>query len=88
MKDCTFQPPKIWSTHQDFHLVREGPQGMTVPVSLVNLSNSIHLCLSQVSCIASGLALLKDEQNFKLGRCVGGHETSISYANMLTICRK
>jgi hypothetical protein len=61
---------------------------MTVLVHLVNLSNGIHLCLHQVSCITSGLSLLKDEQNFKLGRCVGGQETSISYANMSSICKK
>jgi hypothetical protein len=50
---------------------------MTILVNLVNLSNGIHLCFSQISCIASGLALLEDEQKFKLGGCVGGHETSI-----------
>jgi hypothetical protein len=26
----------------------------------------------------SGLALLEEEQSFKLGRCVGAHKTSIS----------
>jgi hypothetical protein len=31
------------------------------------------LVLSQISCIASGLALLKDEQMFKPGGCVGAH---------------
>jgi hypothetical protein len=35
------------------------------------------LVLSQISCIASGLALLEDEQKFKLGGCVGGHKTLI-----------
>ena len=40
---------------------------MTVLAHLVNLSNGIHLYLFQISCIASGLALLKDEQKFKLG---------------------
>jgi hypothetical protein len=40
---------------------------MTILVNLVNLSNGIHLCFSQISCIASGLALLEDEQKFKLG---------------------
>jgi hypothetical protein len=39
---------------------------MTVLISLVNLSDGIHLCFSQISCIASGLALLEDEQKFKL----------------------
>jgi hypothetical protein len=42
--------------------------------------------LSQISCIASGLALLEDEQKFKLGGCVGAHKTSISCANMLSKC--
>jgi hypothetical protein len=40
------------------------------------------LVLSQISCIASGLALLEDEQKFKLGGCVCAHEMSISYTNM------
>jgi predicted rRNA methylase YqxC with S4 and FtsJ domains len=40
---------------------------MTVLVHLVKLSNDIHLCLFQVSFIALGLALLEDEQTFKLG---------------------
>jgi hypothetical protein len=40
------------------------------------------LVLSRISCIASGLALLKDEQKFKLGGCVGVHKTPISCANM------
>jgi hypothetical protein len=61
---------------------------MTVLVHLVNLSNDIHLCLSQVSSIASGLALLKNEQKFKLGVYVGGHEMLISYSNMSSICKK
>jgi hypothetical protein len=39
---------------------------MTVLVNLVNLRNVIQ-CLSQISCRASGLALLKDKQKFKLG---------------------
>jgi hypothetical protein len=38
--------------------------------------------LSRISCIASGLALLKDEQKFNLGGCVGAHKTSILCANM------
>jgi hypothetical protein len=42
------------------------------------------LVLSQISCIASGLALLEDEQKFKLGGCVGSHKTSISCVNMLS----
>jgi hypothetical protein len=42
--------------------------------------------LSRISCIASGLALLKDEQKFKLGGCVGTHKTLISCMNMLCKC--
>jgi hypothetical protein len=38
--------------------------------------------LSQISCTASGLALLEDEKKFKLGGCVGAHKTSISCVNM------
>jgi hypothetical protein len=44
--------------------------------------------LSRISCIASGLALLKDKQKFKLGECVGAHKTPISYANMSSKCIK
>jgi hypothetical protein len=36
----------------------------------------------------SSLALLKDEQKFKLGECVGTQKTSISYANISSICIK
>jgi hypothetical protein len=36
------------------------------------------LVLSQISCIASGLALLEDEQKFKLRGCVGAHKMLIS----------
>jgi hypothetical protein len=46
------------------------------------------LVLSQISCIASDLALLEDEQKFKLGGCVGAHKTSISCANMSSKCIK
>jgi hypothetical protein len=61
---------------------------MTILSCLVNLINGIHMCLSQISCIASGLALLEDEQKFKLRGCVGDHEMPISYANMSSICKK
>jgi hypothetical protein len=44
--------------------------------------------LSQISCIASGLALLEDKQKFKLGGCVGTHKMSILCANMLSKCMK
>jgi hypothetical protein len=38
--------------------------------------------LSRISYIASGLALLKDEQKSKLRGCVGAHKMSILCANM------
>jgi hypothetical protein len=44
--------------------------------------------LSQISCIASDLTLLKDEQKFKVRVCVGAHKTSISCANMSSKCIK
>jgi hypothetical protein len=44
--------------------------------------------LSQISCIASGLALLEDEQKFNLGGCAGAYKTPISYANMSSKCIK
>jgi hypothetical protein len=46
------------------------------------------LVLSPISCIASGLALLKDEQKFKLGGCVSAQKTSISCTNMSIKCMK
>jgi hypothetical protein len=46
------------------------------------------LVLSQISCIASALALLEDEKKINLGGCVGAHKTSISCANMLSKCIK
>jgi hypothetical protein len=46
------------------------------------------LVLSLISCIASGLALLEDEQKFKLGGCVGAHKTLISCTNMSSKCIK
>jgi hypothetical protein len=46
------------------------------------------LVLSRIYCIASGLALLEDEQKFKLGGCVGAHKTSISCTDMLSKCMK
>jgi hypothetical protein len=33
--------------------------------------------LSQISCTATGLALLEDEQKFKLVGCVGAHKMLI-----------
>jgi hypothetical protein len=44
--------------------------------------------LSQISCITLGLALLEDEQKFKLGGCVGALKTSILYVNMSSKCIK
>jgi hypothetical protein len=44
------------------------------------------LVLSRISYIVSGLALLKDEQTFKLGGCVGAHKISISCTNMSSKC--
>jgi hypothetical protein len=61
---------------------------MAVLISLVNLSDDIHLCLSHISCITLGLALLEDEQKFKIGGCVGCHKMAISFANMSSICKK
>jgi hypothetical protein len=46
------------------------------------------LVLSRISYIALGLALLEDEQKFKLGGCVGAHKTSISCTNMFSKCMK
>jgi hypothetical protein len=44
--------------------------------------------LSRISCIASGLALLEDEQKFKHGGFVGSHKTSNSCTNMSSKCIK
>jgi hypothetical protein len=46
------------------------------------------LMLSRISCTASGLALLEDEQKFKFWGRVGARKTSISYANMSCKCIK
>jgi hypothetical protein len=46
------------------------------------------LVLSRISCIASGLALLEDEQKFKHGGCVGAHKTPISCTNISSKCMK
>jgi hypothetical protein len=48
--------------------------------------NESTLVLSRISCIASGLALLEDEQKFKLGGCVGAHKMPISCVNMSSKC--
>jgi hypothetical protein len=44
--------------------------------------------LPLISCIASGLAFLEDEQKFKLGGCVGDHKMPISCANISSKCMK
>jgi hypothetical protein len=44
------------------------------------------LVLCRISCIASGLALLKDEQKLKLGGFVGTHKMLISCANISSNC--
>jgi hypothetical protein len=46
------------------------------------------LVLPRISCFASGLALLDDEQKFKLGECVGAHKMLILRANMSSECMK
>jgi hypothetical protein len=46
------------------------------------------LVLPHISCITSGLALLEDEQKFKLGGCVGAYKMPISCANILSECMK
>jgi hypothetical protein len=42
--------------------------------------------LSQISCIASGLALLENEQKVKLGGCVDAHKISILCTNISSKC--
>jgi hypothetical protein len=46
------------------------------------------LVLPHIPCIASDLALFKDEQKFKLGGCVGAHKTPILCANISSKCIK
>jgi hypothetical protein len=46
------------------------------------------LVLPHISCIASGLALLKDKQKFKLGGCVGAHKIPILCTNISSECVK
>jgi hypothetical protein len=46
------------------------------------------LVLPRISCIPSALALLEDEQKFKLGGCVGAHKMQISCANISSECMK
>jgi hypothetical protein len=58
---------------------------MTTLIYLVSLSTVV---LPRISCIALGLALVKDEQKFKLGGCVGAHKMLISCTNKLSECLK
>jgi hypothetical protein len=44
--------------------------------------------LPRITCIASGLALLEDEEKFKLGGCVGAYKMLISCANISSECMK
>jgi hypothetical protein len=64
----------------------------TVTYGRINSSGKFEhgpaVVLSQISCIASGLALLEDEQKFKLGGCIGAHEALISCTNMSSKCIK
>jgi hypothetical protein len=55
---------------------------MATLIRLVSLNKGLHLC-----CLKF-LALLEDEEKFKLGGCVGAHKTSILCANMLSKCIK
>jgi hypothetical protein len=58
-------------------------------INLLGKSNYVTtLVLPGISCTASGLALLEDEQKFKLGGCVGAHKMPISCANILSECMK
>jgi hypothetical protein len=52
---------------------------MAALTHLVSLSMGLQLCC---------LALLKDEQKFKLGGCVGAHKTPISCVSMSSKCIK
>jgi hypothetical protein len=42
------------------------------------------LVLPHISCMASGLALLEDEQKFKLGGCAGAHKMPILCTNIMS----
>jgi hypothetical protein len=46
------------------------------------------LVLSRIYAIASSLALLEDEQKFRLGGCVGSNKTLISCAKISSKCMK
>jgi hypothetical protein len=58
-------------------------------INLVGKSKHVStLVLLRISCIASSLTLLKDEQKFMLGGCVGTHKTPISCAKISSKCMK
>jgi hypothetical protein len=60
---------------------------MVRPIDLFGkFENGSTLVLSWISCIALGLALLEDDQKFKLGGFVGAHKTLISCANVSNKC--
>jgi hypothetical protein len=60
---------------------------MVRPIDLFGkFENGSTLVLSRISCITLGLALLEDEQKFKLGGFVGAHKTLISCANVSNKC--
>jgi hypothetical protein len=65
-----------------------GPQGMTTLIYLVSLNMCLHLCCLASLALLQVLALLKDEQKFKLGGCVGAHKTQILCANISSKCMK
>jgi hypothetical protein len=71
---------------EKFHL-STAQDKVTTLIYLVSLNMCLHLCCP-TSHIASGLALLEDEQKFKLGGCVGAHKMLISCANISSECMK
>jgi hypothetical protein len=82
MKGSIIQPPKTrWKNSQKLHQVSRDLKVGYID-SLGKFEHGSTLMLSQISCIASGFALLEDEQKFKLGGCVATHKTSISCADL------
>jgi hypothetical protein len=67
MKGSTFQPPRMgWKFHKSsMRQLRTARYGYID--SFGKFEHGSTLVLSQICCTASGLALLEDEQNFKLG---------------------
>jgi hypothetical protein len=88
MIGSTFQPLKTeWKNPQKLHEV-SSDRKVWPHWFISKFEQGSTLVLSEISCIASDLALLEDEQKFKLGGCVGAHKMSISCANMLSKCVK